>query len=193
MQPSAFFQTSILAPFLSVAIALAATATAQSETKSPAVLSASAALEEVDLLDRALRRIHPGLTRYTPDAALKTAMNSLRDAVAEGIDAGELYRRVAVFLGEVRCGHTRVMPGKQLAAFCAASATLIPFTFRLFGHRSAANQLGSSSPRSAQQSSWMGSPTACAPVVWTRPTSTATFASSLRFACSHWMERTCVR
>lgn len=90
---------------------------------------------DVDLLDRALTSLHPGLHRHLDRAAYAQGLDELRGADGS---LRERYLALSRFLARVRCGHTYAnfwnQTGEVQAELFDQSRSL-PFTFRWLDRR----------------------------------------------------------
>ncbi len=67
---------------------------------------AQAPASDLDLLEQALRALHPGLHRYQSEAALATGFHRLRRAWDAADGPRDRFLALNAFLGTLRCGHT---------------------------------------------------------------------------------------
>lgn len=85
-------------------------ASAQSSLVQGNLLEKSAVLEDIDLLERALTEIHPGVYRYMTPEDLKKEIELFKNELPAQISEGELMKRMAQLLTHIKCGHTYVNP-----------------------------------------------------------------------------------
>ena len=108
-------------------------------------VSASELSDDLALLERTLRSVHPGLTLHRPEAEidaafadLSRAASGLADRYGDAIPVTEAYLPVAALLSAIRDGHTQLNPYNQTGSTRAAlfdRADRVPFAFRLLGDR----------------------------------------------------------
>lgn len=101
-------------------------------------VSGGAVTDDVDILERALRQLHPGLWRYSTASQLSRGFARLRQEFPRAATAAERYRVLSLFLARIRCGHTYANFYNQSSALQGAlfsSRNRLPFHFRLLGDR----------------------------------------------------------
>ena len=102
------------------------------------VLSAMDLQPDIDLLEDALRQLHPGLFRYHDEASLDDALSQLRGEWSQDLPLEDAYISLSTFLATIRCGHTYANFWNQSDAVQDAlfhSAQTLPWTFRWVGDR----------------------------------------------------------
>jgi hypothetical protein len=98
-------------------------------------LSARQARDDVAMMTRALRVIHPGLTRYTPPARMEAALDQLARRIDRPVADVDLYARIAATLALVKCSHTKAEPPRAVAAWRETRPTHLPFRFAIIERR----------------------------------------------------------
>ena len=74
------------------------------------VLLKDSVLHDLDLLEKALTEIHPGIYRYNTEEGIKTEFDVLRSRISNSISEAELMKRLAQTITKIRCGHTYLNP-----------------------------------------------------------------------------------
>lgn len=106
---------------------------ATEETYTPAELA-----EDFAVLKRALTQLNPGLNRYNSPAQLERRFDQLEARLKKPTADGVLFRLLAEFAADIKCGHTYLNPLNQPKAVRARffeRRTYLPFYFRLVGRR----------------------------------------------------------
>ena len=112
-------------------------AAAQNEPAAPADkrISAEAALADIDLMEEAYQRIHPGYTRYASAEDMAAAWNSVRAEAAEGISVGDFYIAVQRALTAISCDHTKAELPRALADDRNKTPVYLPFKWTVIDGR----------------------------------------------------------
>jgi hypothetical protein len=134
-----------LALAVCVASGIAPAAAADPRTPAPptsatatALLSAADLQADVDVLEQAYTRLHPGLYRYNTPAQMAGHFRDLRRALDHDQPLGEAYLAFSLFAAKVRCGHTYpnfYNQPKPIAAALLERDRRVPFEFRWLGER----------------------------------------------------------
>jgi Peptidase family S41 len=108
--------------------------------QAPAQASVSAAGLQADvrILRSAYEQMHPGLYRYNTPRQMAAAFDSLAADLNHDLALAEVYRRLSVFLGRIKCGHTYANFYNQSSAVAAAlfrQSDRLPFYFRWLNRR----------------------------------------------------------
>ena len=99
--------------FVLVLLMLLAGVAPASPPAATGALSAEQATRDLRVLERVLRDLHPGLTRYGSQADLDRNFADARAAVADGSSDGQMYLLASRLAASVRCGHTWTNPLNQ--------------------------------------------------------------------------------
>ncbi|HQR35074.1 MAG TPA: S41 family peptidase [Blastocatellia bacterium] len=102
---------------------------------SPRQLTAEQAMQDVEILRKALQQVHPGLTRYTSQEKISAAIETLVSSSARQTTDLELYANISLMLAEIRCDHTKAEEPEAFQAFRKANPSYLPFRFRLIDGR----------------------------------------------------------
>jgi hypothetical protein len=73
-------------------------------------------LTDIDLLERALTEIHPGIYRYNSPENVNREFDRLRAQVYEGMTEAAFMKILAQSIKKIRCGHTYLNPWNMNAA-----------------------------------------------------------------------------
>lgn len=106
--------------------------TGQAQTAAPN-LSAAGLKEDIDVLERTYKALHPGLYRYQTPARLDAAFALLRKELRREQPLNEAYLRISEFLAKINCGHTYANFYNQPDAIAKElfdKSNKVPFTFR---------------------------------------------------------------
>jgi hypothetical protein len=101
-------------------------------------IPAAALQRDVDVLEQALVRLHPGLYRYNSPAQVASSVAALRRELNHDASLPEAWLAFSRFTASLRCGHTYPNPVNQSAAVQSRlfdAATRLPFHFRWLGGR----------------------------------------------------------
>lgn len=74
------------------------------------LLQKDSLLADIDLLERALTEIHPGIYRYNSPESINREFDCLRAQVYEGMTEAEFMKILAQSIKKIRCGHTYLNP-----------------------------------------------------------------------------------
>jgi hypothetical protein len=113
-----------LAPLI-IAIAIAALLPAQ--TRPPAKIEPGLLQEDFRIFRSALEEGHSGIYRYTPKAEMDRTFDAAAKQVVRPMSALEFYRMLAPVVAEIKCGHTAVLPPRDVQAAMAKTIPLFPF------------------------------------------------------------------
>ncbi|WP_067663113.1 S41 family peptidase [Ferrimonas marina] len=100
----------------------------------PVELDGEALLKDVDLLEQAVRALHPGLYRYLSEEELNHSLSQLRSELARGASQTDTFLALARWSAQLQCGHTYPNFWNQDEAVQAQlfdQHLSLPFTFRL--------------------------------------------------------------
>lgn len=95
--------------------------------------SSKALLQDVDILEKAYKALHPGLNRYNTPAQIDSALADLRRQFRRDRTLSESYLALSEFLAKIKCGHTYANFYNQPAAVSKElfdKQDKVPFTFR---------------------------------------------------------------
>ncbi|MEM9489556.1 MAG: S41 family peptidase [Myxococcota bacterium] len=95
----------------------------------PRALSAEQARADIELMWRALDRIHPGLDRYASADELAAARAHLARLAASETDDVALYREISLALAAIRCDHTKAEVPDRLSEYRQGQPSHLPFRF----------------------------------------------------------------
>ncbi len=96
----------------------------------PRVVDAAGAQADVELLVRALRTIHPGLTRRRSADEIEGGFERLRAAVRGPVGEFELYREISALLALIQCSHTKADVPARFEQWRRQHASHLPLRFR---------------------------------------------------------------
>jgi|GEM_PF-1722495 len=74
------------------------------------LLQKDSLLADIDLLERALTEIHPGIYRYNSPESINREFDRLRAQVYEGMTEAAFMKILAQSIKKIRCGHTYINP-----------------------------------------------------------------------------------
>lgn len=97
----------------------------------PATLSPAQAQSDIELMARALRTIHPGLTRHAPAPVIDRSLEDLRQSLARPVSDQDLYLRIAGMLALIRCSHTKAEPPEAVSNWRTDNPSHLPLRFRI--------------------------------------------------------------
>ncbi|KRA15072.1 peptidase S41 [Lysobacter sp. Root604] len=111
-------------------------------------LDGAGLVADVDLLERAYTRLHPGLYRYATPAQTRRRFDALRKELRGGATLADAFLALSRFSATVRCGHTQAnffnqSPALQ-KALLESGRTRLPFQFRWLEGRMVITRNGSS-------------------------------------------------
>jgi len=115
---------------LIIAIAIAAPLSAQTRlqtTRPPAKIEPGLLQEDFRIFRSALEEGHSGIYRYTPKAELDRSFDTAAKQIVRPMSALEFYRMLAPVVAEIKCGHTAVLPPRDIQAALAETIPLFPF------------------------------------------------------------------
>ena len=96
----------------------------------PRVIDAAGAQADVALLERALKAIHPGLTRRSSAAEMDAGFSSLRASVQGPVGELDFYRELSALLALVRCSHTKAEAPAAFERWRRVHPSHVPLRFR---------------------------------------------------------------
>ena len=102
---------------------------------SPHQLTAEQAMQDLEILRKALQQVHPGLTRYASQEKINAVLEKLVSSSARQTTDLELYANISLMLAEIRCDHTKAEEPGAFQAFRKANPSYLPFRFRLIDGR----------------------------------------------------------
>lgn len=114
-------------------LAACASAPPPSERPPPERIPASALQQDIDLLERALKELHPGILRYNTPAQLDAHFARLRAELGHDASLPEAYLAFSRLTAALRCGHTYPNPLNQSDAVQGRlfrATPRLPFHFR---------------------------------------------------------------
>ncbi|WP_166636854.1 S41 family peptidase [Cognatilysobacter terrigena] len=123
-----------LLPVVFAFVTTAASAAAPEPAPPPSRLDGAALVADVDVLEKAYVRLHPGLYRYASEAEVARRFDRLRGELRDGATLPEAYAAFSRFAATVKCGHTYAnfynQPASVRAALFESGRTRLPFHFR---------------------------------------------------------------
>jgi hypothetical protein len=99
-------RTRALAALLTGVALAAGSAAAAHAADPPAPLGAEQAARDARILERALRELHPALTKYQDQASVDAAFARFQDRARSARSAGAMYLAASELAAAIRCGHT---------------------------------------------------------------------------------------
>jgi hypothetical protein len=108
-----------------IAIALAGLVAAQ--IRRPATLEPALLQEDFRIFRSALEEGHSGIYRYTPKAEMDRTFDAAARQIVRPMSALEFYRLLAPVVADIKCGHTAVLPPRDLQTALAKTIPLFPF------------------------------------------------------------------
>ncbi|AXK71185.1 peptidase S41 [Lysobacter sp. TY2-98] len=137
------------APLLAAAALFAIAAT----PAAPAVetrIEGAGLVHDVDLLQSAYERLHPGLYRSTTPARMARDFDALRDELRGGATLAQAYMAFSRLAAQVKCGHTYTnfhnQPEAIRSALFEAGRGRVPFHFRWVDQRMIVVRAAASAP-----------------------------------------------
>lgn len=109
----------------------------QTETSIP-VLSGSGLKEDLALLHRAFKSLHPGLYRYNTKKQIDSAFSELSREFEKGESLADAYLGFSRLCARIRCGHTYpnfYNQGKIIERTLLQRSDRVPFFFRWLGRK----------------------------------------------------------
>ncbi|KGE88327.1 MAG: S41 family peptidase [Phaeodactylibacter xiamenensis] len=88
----------------------------KAELVSGRLLQKDSLLADIDLLERALTEIHPGIYRYNSPESINREFDRLRAQVYAGMTEAAFMKILAQSIKKIRCGHTYLNPWNMNAA-----------------------------------------------------------------------------
>jgi len=102
------------------------------------LVSADKLLADVDILQRAVTQLHPGLYRYNTPAQINSAFADLREGFRLGADLRTAYLRFSEIAAKLQCGHTYANFFNQRGSIVTqvfSGQDKVPFHFRWLDDR----------------------------------------------------------
>lgn len=96
----------------------------------PRVIDAAGAQADVELLIRALRTIHPGLTRRRSAQEIEAGFAQLRAAVRVAVSEFDFYRELSALLAVIQCSHTKADVPSAFERWRREQASHLPLRLR---------------------------------------------------------------
>jgi hypothetical protein len=110
----------------------------KSPAYAPRTFTVKALKEDVAVMKKALKAIHPGLYRYNPPEEMEAKFNALEAKLNKPLPEGEFYKLLAQFLSEIRCYHTYMNPfnqRKEIKQGLYNRRNYFPFYFRIIDRK----------------------------------------------------------
>lgn len=107
-------------------------------TARPDALTGPQLLQDVDVLERAYKALHPGLYRYNSPQRVDRRFDELRGRLRNGATVKQAFLAFSEFAATVRCGHTYVNPFNQtdpVLEEITAGRNRLPFYFKWLGRK----------------------------------------------------------
>ena len=77
------------------------------------IITREHAVQDLGIVEKALFELHPGLDRYSNSQLIKKKLEQLKNQLFGSIDCLEFYRKLALIVAGVNCGHTIIKPGAE--------------------------------------------------------------------------------
>ena len=97
------------------------------QTRPPAKIEPSLLQEDFRIFRSALEEGHSGIYRYTPKAEMDRVVNDAAKQIDRPMNALEFYRLLAPVVARIKCGHTGVLPPRDIQQATAKTLPLFPF------------------------------------------------------------------
>jgi hypothetical protein len=97
------------------------------QTRPAAKIEPGLLQEDFRIFRSALEEGHSGIYRYTPKAEMDRTFDSAAQQIVRPMSALEFYRLLAPVVAKIKCGHTAVLPPRDLQAALAKTIPLFPF------------------------------------------------------------------
>lgn len=108
-------------------VLLAISITARAQNPSPAKIEAKLLQEDFQIARTALEQGHSGIYRYTPKIKLDRAFDAAAKKLDRPMDSLEFYRILAPAVARIKCGHTGVLPPKDILQAMDQTIAFFPF------------------------------------------------------------------
>ncbi|MEM8893736.1 MAG: S41 family peptidase [Bacteroidota bacterium] len=93
---------------------------------------------DIDILEKAMVSMHPGLYRYNTKGEISAHFNQLKTSLTVPMDEGEFLKLLAQTTARIRCGHTYPNPWNMKSSIRTrlfSEATFLPLGFQIIdGH-----------------------------------------------------------
>jgi hypothetical protein len=102
------------------------------------LLSSDKLAVDLEVLGKALKELHPSLTKYQSEESYQNNLKSLRDSWTKEQKKSNAYVQLAQFLASIKCGHTQLNPYNQndrTQKSLIKRKNKLPFTFVLIEDR----------------------------------------------------------
>ena len=106
---------------------LALIAIANNQTLTPPKIEPKLLQEDFLIARTALEQGHSGIYRYTPKPELDRALDGASRKLTRPMDSLEFYRILAPVVAKIKCGHTAVLPPKNVRQVMDQTTPLFPF------------------------------------------------------------------
>jgi hypothetical protein len=91
--------------------------------------------EDLHVLRDSLEEGHSGLYRYTPKAEIDHVFEQTESRLDRPMNWRQFYALVLPIIARIRCGHTHITPGAQLAEEVETGIPLLPLDVQIVGGR----------------------------------------------------------
>ena len=108
-------------------VTIAAAALLSAQTRSPAKIEPGFLKEDFRIFRSALEEGHSGIYRYTPKPEMDRAFDAAAQQISAPMNALEFYRLLAPVVAKIKCGHTAVLPPRDVQDAIAETIPLFPF------------------------------------------------------------------
>lgn len=105
------------------------------QTLHPAKIEPNPLQEDFRIFRSALEEGHSGIYRYTSKAEIDHTFDAAARQITRPMSALEFYRLLAPVVAEIKCGHTAVLPPRDIQAAIAKSIPLFPFDVEVLEHK----------------------------------------------------------
>ncbi|MCI5045500.1 MAG: S41 family peptidase [Aquisalinus sp.] len=123
---------------------------AQASSPADRMLSEEQALSDINLMEEAYSRIHPGYTRYASEEEMAAAWERLRQVARGGITVGQFYIETQRALTVISCDHTKVELPRDLREDRNETPVYLPFKWTVISGRGFITATPEESPFSKQ-------------------------------------------
>ena len=103
------------------------TALLSAQTRPPAKIEPGLLQEDFRIFRSALEEGHSGIYRYTPKAEMDRAFDDAAERIGRPMNVLEFYRLLAPVVAQIKCGHTAVLPPRDLQQSLSKTLPLFPF------------------------------------------------------------------
>jgi hypothetical protein len=111
---------------------------ALANAQSQVFLTGDSLLRDIDLLEKAITEIHPGIYRYNDTTSIAQLFNNLRSKAQSGMTESEFMIALAQTTAKFKCGHTYVNPWNMKASIrnrLFGKEIYLPFGTRVIDYR----------------------------------------------------------